>query len=231
MREEGKPEPGCWERTAGALILLVLSGLIGGALSIPFVYETQTIWYKSGLERWLLRAGQMAGLLALLLLLLQVVLALRLTVLERIFGSGRLLRWHRQGGLLLTIVAGGHLLLVQAPEGLANWPTGLEYWPEMVGMGLFVLLVLHVLLAQLRTSLGIGYRPWQGVHRIAAYLLLPLALIHVLFVSESFAGGLPRWAVLLLFAALAAAVAFSKRGAAAGRGQGSPGTKQPKEEQ
>ena len=34
---------------------------IGGALSIPFVYETQTLWYKVGADKLMLRTGQMAG--------------------------------------------------------------------------------------------------------------------------------------------------------------------------
>ena len=113
---------------AGSGIKVLVIGAFGVlvllALAVPFVYETQTLWYKTGLNKIMLRAGQMAGLVALVLLFGQIVLALRLHQLEAIFGSARLVRWHQVNGGLIALAALAHVLLILAPEGLTNLPLG-----------------------------------------------------------------------------------------------------------
>ena len=54
-------------------ILSVVIGLLllSGAISIPFIFESQTIRYKFGLARKLLVAGQVIGVVAGFLLLFQ----------------------------------------------------------------------------------------------------------------------------------------------------------------
>jgi len=46
---------------AGSFLLILLICLMCGAASVPFVYESFTIKYKFGLERTLLRTGQVIG--------------------------------------------------------------------------------------------------------------------------------------------------------------------------
>ena len=52
-------------KVSRTLVLLGFAVLLGGALLVPFYYETQTLWYKMGGDKLMLRAGQLAGLLAL----------------------------------------------------------------------------------------------------------------------------------------------------------------------
>ena len=61
----------------GSIVFLFLL-LTAGALSIPFRFESPSMWYKIGVDKSLLRAGKMLGIFAGLLLLLQLPLAGRL---------------------------------------------------------------------------------------------------------------------------------------------------------
>ena len=43
------------------LIILLLLLLIAGALAVPFLFESPTMWYKFGIEKVSLRTGKMLG--------------------------------------------------------------------------------------------------------------------------------------------------------------------------
>lgn len=179
--------------------MLVVGGgilLTGAALSVPYFYPTETLWYKVGLDKTLLQAGQIAGLLTLVLLVIQVLLALRPGFLVQSLGTGPLMRWHRYNGVFLAVLVMSHVLLVLVPEGLANLPLGWEYWPELVGATAVLLLLSTVLLSWFRARLHLNFSRWRLLHRPLGYGLLLLAALHVLFVSESFQAGLPRYGLL-----------------------------------
>lgn len=185
---------------ARAVAVLAAAILLGGALAVPFAYETQTLWYKTGINRIMLRTGQLHGMLALVLLVVQVLLAVRPRFLEKAFGGATLLRWHRTNGVLIALVAIGHVGLVLGPEGWANLPIGGKYWPEMTGGALLLLLLVTAVTSRFRANLHLDFATWRRWHRLAGYLAPLLVGIHVLFVSDSFAQGLPR--VLLLAAGM-----------------------------
>ena len=204
--QEPNPAP---IRAGKVLVLLAGVTLLAGALALPFVYETQTLWYKVGVDKSVLRGGHLLGMLALVLLLAQVLLAVRIRVLERIFATAALVRWHRANGVLIALAAAGHVALVQLPEGLGNLPFGWKYWPEMSGGLLFALLVATVISSRYRVGLGLDFIRWRRWHRPAGYLALALVFIHVRFVSDAFAQGLPRAALIAVFLLLAVIVAFT----------------------
>lgn len=191
------------KRAAGALFLIFLAVIAGAALSIPFVYESQTLWYKVGLKKSLLRGGQLAGLLAALSLCVQILLGARGKFLEEHFGVAALLRWHRVNGLLLACLALLHMVLVVVPEGIGNLPVGVKFWPEMVGGLLLFLVLVMVISSQFREQFGLVYTRWRFVHRLLAYFFPVLVAVHVLFVSDSFAQTVPRAGLLTILAALA----------------------------
>jgi len=186
-----------------AFVMLAAGALLAAAASVPFCYETQTLWYKTGIDKVLLRAGQLAGLLALVLLLGQILLVLRIRFGEILFGGARLLRWHRRNGVLLFLTACSHLVLVLAPEGFDNLPIGRKHWPEMTGGLLLLLLLITVCTSQFRAWLRLDYGRWLLLHKPSGSLALVLATVHVLFVSESFGQGLPRAALLTIVSGLA----------------------------
>jgi len=176
-----------------ALMLLVFAA----AASIPFVYESTTLWYKFGTDRILLLAGQVIGLITLVFFGLQLLLAARFGVIDRIVGVKRVLKLHQMIGLLIMLLALSHALLILGPEGFDNLPLGWKYWPEMIGAFVFVLLCLHVGSAFYRSNLGLAYRQWRLLHRLIGYSLFLALNCHVLFVSTSFAQGPPRWALFV----------------------------------
>jgi predicted ferric reductase len=193
------------------LIIGFLLLVICGALSIPFVYQSQTLWYKIGLDKTMLLAGQLAGLLAAVLLLVQILLAVRGKFLREVFGLAALMRWHRTNGIIVSFLAISHIALVLMPEGLTNFPIGLKYWPEMVG-SLLVWIILSMAISSLfREKLGLNYKRWKTIHKLLGYLVILFLAVHVLFVSDSFEQTVPRVALLTTFIAVVVFVIASKK--------------------
>lgn len=188
--------------------LFLLALFCGGA--VPFVYESQTLWYKIGLDKTILRAGQLSGMLALTLLFSQIVLAVGGPFLEKAFGLKNIMSWHRNNGVLILLFALAHALLVLVPEGLTNLPIGKKYWPEMVGSLLLWTIAAVVIASRYREKLQFSYKRWRAIHKPLGYLTVFLVVTHVLFVSESFAQGVPRVVLLLILAALFCRVLWVK---------------------
>lgn len=184
--------------------------VLSGALSIPFFYETQTLWYKFGVDRTLLQIGQLLGLLTAVLLFFQPILASRPSFLERTMGLDKLLRLHHINGFAILILALGHILLILVPEGLSNLPMGMKFWPEIVGAVVLVLLIPMVLLAQLHRPLKIPYGLWSRLHRSTGPLIFLLLGVHILFVSDSFDNAVPRNSLFLVMGSILLLLAFTK---------------------
>jgi len=188
------------QRILRGVFSLATAVFLACILAVPFVYESQTLWYKTGVDRLLLQAGQLLGLLALFSLIVQILLGTRGRALEEAFGVATLVRWHKRNGLLLCFFAVLHVLFILVPEGLANLPLGKKHWPEMVGGLLLVVLFLQAVFSLLRQKLALNYLRWRVVHRGVGYLALGLVVLHVLFVADSFAQGVPRGALVFAVA-------------------------------
>ena len=175
---------------------------LSGALAVPFSFETMTLWYKAGADKTLLRAGQLAGMAALVMVMLQIILATPGLFLEKLFKRATLARCHRINGLVILLLAAAHVTLVLLPEGLANLPIGKKYWPEMVGFFVLTAIFSTVISTYLRKPLQTGFERWRLTHRLLGYGVLVLLPIHVVFVSESFEQGPLRSLLVFLFGAL-----------------------------
>ncbi len=186
----------------GLFLIGTVVFVIAGALTIPFVYESQTLWYKVGADKTFLRAGQLIGLLALAALIVQILLGTRGAFLEETFGVQMLMVWHRTNGVLLCSLAALHIILVLVPEGISNLPIGTKHWPEMIGGILLLIICSQAISSLYRQQLGFIYKKWRAIHRALGYLALCLAAVHVLFVADSFAQGIPRIALLVVLAAV-----------------------------
>ncbi len=184
------------------LFLVPFVFLIVGAAIFPFYFETTTLWYQFGADKLLLRTGQIAGLLALVLLLVQVVLAVRGQLLERVFSIPSLLRYHRINAVIIILLAIIHVLFILIPEGLNNLPIGKKYWPEMVGIGLFFLLLLSVVTSYFRQQFKLNYKSWKRVHRPLGFIIVLALALHVFFVSDAFEELIPQVIFAGLFSGL-----------------------------
>ena len=191
-------------------VVVFFIAVVTGTLFIPFVYESQTLWYKIGVDKTMLRAGEIAGLLAVILLFLQILLGVRGNFLQELFGIPSLIRWHRLNGLFILVLVLSHVTFVLLPEGILNLPFGVKYWPEMVGELLFLVVISMVLSSWFRQNLGFDYIRWRTVHKLLGHCAPVLVVIHVLFVSESFESGLPRAGLLVAVVAVTIAVFRAK---------------------
>jgi len=188
--------PGTRYLAATVCVLLVLL-LLAGALAIPFLYESPSMWYKFGASKISLRAGKMLGMAAGLMILFQLPLAVRLKVLDRIFSLPGLIRQHRWHAWAIVLMALIHPLCVLLAEGTLMIPLEMRYWPEWVGVGLLAVLLVQFACTQWRLPLKIAFHHWLRGHRIAGLIIAALLITHVLYVSETFTGNPPPRQIVL----------------------------------
>ena len=179
----------------GLLIGLVLA-VLAGALSIPFIFESPSIRYKFGFDKTLLRTGKLVGMAAAVLLLVQLLLSARLKMLDRIFGLLRVYAFHRINGILIALLVLMHPVFILWPEGFTFPPLKLAYWPEGAGILLVVLICFQAAGSLWRRPLKIAYDRWRRYHLYAGVVIILLLILHILFVSETFEEGVPRYALL-----------------------------------
>ena len=173
--------------------------LIIGALIIPFKYESPSMFYKFGIDKFLLRTGKLIGTTAAVLLLFQLPMAGRLRHLDRIFSLATLYRVHRIGAYVIGLLVLLHPACVLVPDDKYMIPFEAKYWPEWVGAGLLVLILCQVIFSRWRLSFSIRYHWWLRFHRLIGIAAVVALVIHVLYVSESFEhDGLPRTAVFVI---------------------------------
>ena len=171
---------------------LLLTLILAGAASIPFYFESSSILYKFGFNRVLLLTGQVMGLVAGCLLLVQLVLAARLKFLDRIFGLDRLFAYHRLSGMIIAALVIIHPLTIFIADDRFSIPLQWRYWPEFVGLFLMVLIVLMVVTSRWRVDLGLAFECWWPIHRIAAITAVIAFGLHVLSVNDTFEQRLPQ---------------------------------------
>ncbi len=92
------------------------------AVSLPFFYESQTLWYKFGWQKTILRIGKISGLLTFVLLLIQIIGAIRIKLFVDIYGIAKLMLFHRIVGVLILILRIFHVSCILIPEGVQTLP-------------------------------------------------------------------------------------------------------------
>jgi predicted ferric reductase len=178
---------------------LVLAGLILGAAAwTPIIFESQSLYYKFGLEKNLLQAGKSLGWLALALMVGQVILASRFVFIERRIPLKLLMVLHRGGGILIGILILVHPLLILWADGFSLFPLEWRYWPEFLGGFTAFFVAAIVVVSMFRARFNIGYKHWQHVHRLCTPTAVILVFIHAYFVSETFHHFVPRTGLFLL---------------------------------
>ena len=153
------------------LLLLFLS---------PTLFLLATTLAKSSNKAALL--GQSAGLSALSLLALVILLPARVKVLERITGQDRLINCHRVLACLLFLFIVTHVVLVNVGKLLPLGPN-VPGWALVLGQLTALGILGGIIGAVLQSSIFPDYNKWRFVHRSLALLVIT-ATVHGLFVGE-----------------------------------------------
>jgi len=146
-----------------AVVILALAGL-GAGISVPFFFESQSMYYKFGLDKALLQWGKAAGLAAAVLMVYQIVFVSRFRVLETRLTRKRLWAVHKTCGKLIALLVTLHPVLILGSDGFAFFPLEKRYWPEFSGIFLWVLILGIVGVSVFQNKLPLSYRTWRALH-------------------------------------------------------------------
>lgn len=183
----------------GTIVIMIALLFLAGGWIIPFEFPSFSILYKFGLDKIYLRSGKMVGITVVLLVFYEILLASRFTVLEEIFFLKRLIKLHRMNGIVITILAGLHPLLIKASEHFTPYTFVKKYYPEFIGMTLLSVLLIHSFIAVFRNLIKLSYKKWLLWHHLGATLILLLMPAHILYVSQTFKSDIPKQAALIIF--------------------------------
>ena len=166
-----------------------------------------TYWWAAGggiqdLSGWktgLTSTGRLTGLVASVLLLVQVLLMSRLPVVERAFGQDRLARIHRLVGFTSFNLMIAHIALITwgyaAGKILATpamlWDLTIDYPGMLIAAAGTLCLVMVVVTSIKAARRRLRYESWHLLH-LYAYLGVGLALPHQLWTGQEFLASTAR---------------------------------------
>ncbi|MFW5735266.1 MAG: ferric reductase-like transmembrane domain-containing protein, partial [Oceanidesulfovibrio sp.] len=179
------------QRAIAAAVIIVIALAIVAAAFIPVEHPSSSILYKFGWDRTLLLSGKIMGITIVCLLLVQLMLAARLSALDRIVPQNRLISLHRGLGVIIVTLAVAHPLLIFAPEDITTIPLEWDYWPEVVGAVLLLTVCFLTGVTLLRDSLRLPHGLWKIGHRLGAGAVIVGFAVHVHYVNDGFDKGLP----------------------------------------
>ena len=180
---------------------------IGATTALAAALALVTWWWATGggvgdLTGWesgLTSVGRLTGLLASVLLLVQVILMARIPLLEGAFGQDRLTHLHRLVGFTSFNAMITHIGLIiwgYAAGDLARvpgetWDLTVGYPGMLLATGGTVCLVMVVVTSIRAARARLRYESWHLMH-IYAYLGVGLALPHQLWTGQEFLASTAR---------------------------------------
>lgn len=183
--------------------------VLSGACTIPFFFESPSMFYKLGLDKTLLRGGKIFGILSFVLVIFQPVFVSRFSYLMRVFGQKRLMSFHRGSAIVLTAAAILHPVFILWSEDFTFFPLELRYWPAFLGAGILLMVVATTFVSYFRQRLRLSWSIWRTLHRIGTPVLTAGMIIHVLEISKSFESGPPF--IFLLICSVCSLFLFLRR--------------------
>ena len=209
-----------WRARVGDLLELLAAGLLVATVSV-FLRDGGGQHLVNG--SWgsrLVAVGQLTGLVAVDLLLVQMLLAARVPWVDRVYGSDRALKAHRVLGRVtvpLVLVHAESLVVGYAARDGMPWWSGwlrepfamLSGVPDMLTAAIALALLVLIAVTSVRAAMRrVGYERWHLVH-LGAYAAVTLAIPHQLSVgSDITRSGLVRVAWLGLYVLVAASITW-----------------------
>ncbi|WP_375426136.1 ferric reductase-like transmembrane domain-containing protein [uncultured Friedmanniella sp.] len=181
-------------RLDAAVRLAGLLGLWGSLLLVTYWWDVDGgIGDLAGWASGLMSVGRLSGLLASVLMLVQVLMMARLPFLEHAFGADRLAQLHRIVGFtsfdllllhLVTIIWGYAEGRLSATPATA-WHLVKDYGGVLLSVAGFVCLVMVVFTSIRAARRKLRYESWHLIH-LYGYLGAGLALPHQLWAGQEF---------------------------------------------
>lgn len=173
--------------------------ILGVACTIPYYFESPSMYYKTGIDKFLLRSGKILGISATILIFYQLVFVSRFTTLEKVFKIKSLFQSHRTNGLIILAAAVLHPIFILGADHFVFFPFESKYWPEITGIVLLSILALFVLISHWQQKLKLDYKLWRLLHKSFAPIIIIVLYIHIINVSKTFESGTPFYAVTFIF--------------------------------
>jgi len=127
--------------------------------------------------------GKGAALTGLTLLILQVALSACIKFVNRAFGLGVVMRFHKHMGIFAALLLISHPVFLALGHGswrLFSFETG---WRLNLGKAAMVVLLFTILFALSFKSLRVSFKVWRFSHK-GAILIIVLGFIHALVVGS-----------------------------------------------
>ncbi|MFP4169356.1 MAG: ferric reductase-like transmembrane domain-containing protein [Desulfonatronovibrionaceae bacterium] len=173
-----------------------------GIIIIPM--SMVTIGGRGSAQGFIYELGRNAGLVAVMILFSQVLLAARIKWIERPFGLDILLRFHKYMGITAAFLLLAHPLLLAAGSGRLDLLISLKQ-PVYIWLGKagLVLLLAHTGFSLYSSRLNLQFETWRLIHDILAPVLIAVAFIHSLATGSDLQQPLMQglWFVFLIIAA------------------------------
>ena len=152
--------------------------------------------------------GRCVALAAFPMVLVQPILAARVSWIDRPAGKANTLRFHKAMGVAALVGLLVHpVCLALGGAGMGLLVSLAVPWFVIVGKATLVALFFHVGLALLRAHIGMAYLTWKRVHALTASLIFAGASIHSWFAGSDLTLRALQayWIALLIVAAIALA--------------------------
>lgn len=183
-------------RRTAVVDLLTILVWVSAAVAVALYLASPGAHGISGVDGIVTGAGIVAGLVATDLVLVMILLAARLPLIDRVFGTDRAIAVHRSLGKPVLYLILVHGLLLTIGYGLSDRTspigetislfTTMEDMPlAYLSLGLFIAVVVTSLVAVRRK---LPYEAWHAIH-LLSYAAVAVALPHQLSVGSVLVSG------------------------------------------
>jgi predicted ferric reductase len=178
------------------LYISIFLALLILVTTVPFLYESPSMFYKTGMDKLLLRTGKIIGQIAALLIIFQPFFVANIKFFSRIFSVKKLYKYHRCSGVIILALSIVHPVLILWSNDFVFFSFEMKYWPEFTGIILTTFLIPFIIISTFQKQINLDYKIWRRIHRILAPLLITLMFLHIFNVSTSFEEGVPFYGLV-----------------------------------
>lgn len=162
-----------------------------------------------GAKEFFTVTGNVAGLLAAMLIMLQFAVSARIKLLDRAFALDRIFRFHKVMGAAAVCLAALHPTLLYGTGVIDEFSEAGLAWAEGVGALALVVLAVIACTSLWRIFLGLSFETWRGIHQLT-FVAVVVVTVHSQILGRGVNSGWPRYFWLTVVALYAATFVWVK---------------------